>query len=237
MAHYIWLVPLFPLLGFLFNGLLGYRFKEKPIGIIACVAIGLSFLVSAGIFLQLLGLTPEQRFFSEIVYRWIETGRFSINVGFLVDPLSIVMSLVVTGVGLLIHIYSIGYMAGDRGFARYFAFLNLFTFAMLLLVLADNFLLLFVGWEGVGLCSYLLIGFWFENNDYAYAGRKAFVVNRVGDFGFLLGMFLIFMHFGTLNFDSVFSRAPEVLTAGVATAITLLLFVGATGKSAQIPLY
>jgi len=147
------------------------------------------------------------------------------------------MLLVVTGVGLLIHVYSIGYMHGDRSIARYFAYLNLFTFSMLLLVLADNFLLLFVGWEGVGLCSYLLIGFWFENNDYAYAGRKAFVMNRIGDFGFLLGTFLIFLHFGSLNFSVVFSQATEVLTTSLATAICLLLFLGATGKSAQIPLY
>ncbi|MFQ5770957.1 MAG: NADH-quinone oxidoreductase subunit L, partial [bacterium] len=147
------------------------------------------------------------------------------------------MILVVTGVGFLIHVYSIGYMAGDRGFARYFAFLNLFTFSMLLLVLADNFLLMFVGWEGVGLCSYLLIGFWFEDDYNAYAGRKAFVVNRVGDFGFLLGILLIFAYFGTLNFTSVFSQASVGLGVGMASAISALLFVGATGKSAQIPLY
>ncbi|MCH8871654.1 NADH-quinone oxidoreductase subunit L, partial [candidate division KSB1 bacterium] len=174
---------------------------------------------------------------SRTIYTWIQTGYFQVDISFLIDPLSLVMLLVVTGVGLLIHVYSIGYMHGDRSFARYFAYLNLFTFSMLLLVLADNFLLLFVGWEGVGLCSYLLIGFWFENNDYAYAGRKAFVMNRIGDFGFLLGMFLIFLHFGSLNFNVVFSQAPEVLTTSLATAICLLLFLGATGKSAQIPLY
>ncbi|MFQ5769380.1 MAG: NADH-quinone oxidoreductase subunit L, partial [bacterium] len=168
---------------------------------------------------------------------WISTGHFQVNISFLVDPLSLVMILVVTGVGLLIHIYSIGYMAGDRGFARYFAFLNLFTFSMLLLVLADNFLLLFVGWEGVGLCSYLLIGFWFEDTYNAYAGRKAFVVNRIGDFGFLLGIFFIFSYFGSLNFNAVFTQASSGLSSGMATVIALLLFVGATGKSAQVPLY
>lgn len=237
MVDYIWLVPIFPLIGFLINGLLGTRLKEKQIGTIGSLAIGFSFIVSATIFFQILQVPSSERSFSHIIYTWIQTGDFQVNVSFLVDPLSIVMILVVTGVGFLIHVYSIGYMHGDRGFARYFAFLNLFTFSMLILVLADNFLLLFVGWEGVGLCSYLLIGFWFENKDYAYAGRKAFVVNRIGDFGFLLGMFLIFQHFGSLNFNSVFSQAPEVLTAGVATVISLLLFVGATGKSAQIPLY
>ncbi len=237
MIDYVWLIPLFPLIGFLINGLFGSRFKENHIGTIASAAIGLSFIVSVTIFFQVLQLPASERSISRIIYTWIQTGDFQVNIGFLIDPLSLVMLLVVTGVGFLIHVYSIGYMHGDRSFARYFAYLNLFTFSMLLLVLADNFLLLFVGWEGVGLCSYLLIGFWFENNDYADAGRKAFVVNRIGDFGFLLGMFLIFQHFGSLNFNAVFSQAPEVLTTGLATAICLLLFLGATGKSAQIPLY
>ena len=237
MIDYVWLIPLFPLIGFLINGLFGSRFKENHIGTIASAAIGLSFIVSITIFFQVLQLPASERNISRIIYTWIQTGDFQVNIGFLIDPLSLVMLLVVTGVGFLIHVYSIGYMHGDRSFARYFAYLNLFTFSMLLLVLADNFLLLFVGWEGVGLCSYLLIGFWFENNDYADAGRKAFVVNRIGDFGFLLGMFLIFQHFGSLNFNAVFSQAPEVLTTGLATAICLLLFLGATGKSAQIPLY
>jgi len=237
MIDYIWLIPLFPLIGFLINGLWGSRFKENHIGTIASAAIGFSFIVSVTIFFQVLQLPASERSISRTIYTWIQTGDFQVNISFLIDPLSLVMLLVVTGVGFLIHVYSIGYMHGDRSFARYFAYLNLFTFSMLLLVLADNFLLLFVGWEGVGLCSYLLIGFWFENNDYAYAGRKAFVVNRIGDFGFLLGMFLIFQHFGSLNFNAVFSQAPEVLTTGLATAICLLLFLGATGKSAQIPLY
>jgi NADH-quinone oxidoreductase subunit L len=237
MIDYIWLVPLLPLLGFLINGLFGYRLKEKQVGILGAAAVGLSFLVSASIFFSLLNLPAEERIFTKTIYTWISTGSFEVNISFLVDPLSVVMILIVTGVGFLIHVYSIGYMAGDRGFARYFAFLNLFTFSMLLLVLADNFLLLFVGWEGVGLCSYLLIGFWFEDDYNAFAGRKAFVVNRVGDFGFLLGLFLIFFQFGSLNFNSVFGQASAGLGPGIATAITLLLFVGATGKSAQIPLY
>jgi len=237
MIDYVWLIPFFPLIGFLINGLFGSRFKQSQIGAIASAAIGLSFIVSATVFFQVLQLPASERSISRTIYTWIQTGDFQVDISFLIDPLSLVMLLVVTGVGFLIHVYSIGYMHGDRSLARYFAYLNLFTFSMLLLVLADNFLLLFVGWEGVGLCSYLLIGFWFENNDYAYAGRKAFVVNRIGDFGFLLGMFLIFLHFGSLNFNEVFSQVPEVLTTGLATAICLLLFLGATGKSAQIPLF
>ncbi|NIR46857.1 NADH-quinone oxidoreductase subunit L [candidate division KSB1 bacterium] len=236
MTEYVWLVPFFPLLGFLINGLFGTRFKEKLIGTIACTAVGLSFVASAWIFLNVLSLPEEVRSLSRIAYTWIAAGEFEVNIGFLIDPLSLVMMLVVSGVGLLIHVYSIGYMAGDRGYARYFAFLNLFTFAMLILVMADNFLLMFVGWEGVGLCSYLLIGFWFEEDYNAFAGRKAFVVNRIGDFGFLLGIFFIFFVFGTLNFEAVFSQAPQ-LDTGMATTIALLLFVGAVGKSAQIPLY
>lgn len=233
----IWLVPLFPLLGSAVNGLFGARLGEKPVGIIGSAVVGLSFLVAVGLFLQVLSLPPAERVITQTVYTWIQTGNFQVDISFLIDPLSLVMILVVTGVGFLIHVYSIGYMQGDRGVGRYFAFLNLFTFSMLLLVLGDNFLLMFVGWEGVGLCSYLLIGFWYENDEFAYAGRKAFVVNRVGDFGFLLALFLIFSHLGSLNFDTVFSNAQGTLTAGAATAITLLLFVGATGKSAQIPLY
>ncbi|RMD93478.1 MAG: NADH-quinone oxidoreductase subunit L, partial [Calditrichaeota bacterium] len=237
MIDLVWLVPFFPLLGFLINGLLGPRLSEKQVGIIGSATVGFSFLIAAFIFRDLLQYPAEARFFTKSIYSWISTGNFDVRISFLVDQLSTVMMLIVTGVGFLIHVYSIGYMAGDRGFARYFSFLNLFTFAMLLLVLADNFLLMFVGWEGVGLCSYLLIGYWFENSEYAYAGRKAFVVNRVGDFGFLLGIFLIFAHFGTLNFDSIFSQAAAGIGTGLATVISLLLFVGATGKSAQIPLY
>ncbi len=237
MFEYLWLIPLFPFVGFVVNGLFGNKFTEPQIGAVGVAAVGLSFAGTVWLFLQLVGLPESERFIAKQVYTWIRAGSFEANVSFLLDPLSMVMLLIVTGVGLLIHVYSIGYMHGDKGFARYFAFLNLFTFSMLLLVLADNFLLLFVGWEGVGLCSYLLIGFWFENKEYAYAGRKAFVVNRIGDFGFLLGMFLIFTHFNSLNFVTVFGNASHVLTAGVATSICLLLFVGAMGKSAQIPLF
>ncbi|MFQ5651659.1 MAG: NADH-quinone oxidoreductase subunit L [bacterium] len=237
MIDSLWLIPLLPFAGFVVNGLFGAKLSEKQVGAIGCAAIGLAFLASCTVFVQFVALPEEQRVVVQSLYTWIETGNFKVQVSFLLDALSLVMILVVTGVGTLIHIYSVGYMRGDRGFSRYFAFLNLFTFSMLLLVMADNFLLLFVGWEGVGLCSYLLIGFWFENDDTAYAGRKAFVVNRIGDFGFLLGLFLIFAHFGSLSFDGVFSQAQTVLTTGLATAICLLLFVGAAGKSAQIPLY
>ncbi|MCA9741189.1 MAG: NADH-quinone oxidoreductase subunit L [Deferribacteres bacterium] len=236
MQDYIWLIPFFPLLGFLINGLLGKYLSEKVIGILGSAMVFLSFSTAVVLFFQLTQLDPENRLFINTLYTWMATGSFSADVAFRFDALSAVMVLVVTGVGFLIHVYSIGYMHGDRGFARFFSFLNLFTFAMLLLVLGNNFLIMFLGWEGVGLCSYLLIGFWYENPEYAYAGNKAFIVNRIGDFGFLIGIFMIFGYFGSLNFDTVLSAAgmqPE----WVITTICLLLFVGATGKSAQIPLY
>ncbi|HEX9655270.1 MAG TPA: NADH-quinone oxidoreductase subunit L [bacterium] len=238
MIDYIWLIPAFPLLGFFINGLFGPRFKERHVGRVAVGAIGMSFIAAIALFFEILSLPAPERVITRTIYTWIQTGNFEASISFLLDPLSMVMVFVVTGVGLLIHIYSIGYMHGDRGFARYFAFLNLFTFAMLILVLADNFLLLFVGWEGVGLCSYLLIGFWYEDVNNANAGKKAFIVNRIGDFGFLLGMFLIFAHFGSLHFNTVFGQlATAQLSSALATVIALLLFVGATGKSAQIPLF
>jgi NADH-quinone oxidoreductase subunit L len=243
MVQYVGLIVLFPLLGFLFIGLFGSKIKsEKLIGTIGSAAVGLSFLVAVSIFVEMLSFPAGDRQHIVNQFEWISAGSFSVNTAFQVDQLSIVMTLIVTGVGSLIHIYSIGYMHGDRGFWRFFAYLNLFIFAMLILVLADNFLLMFVGWEGVGLCSYLLIGFWYEKNfekgTTGDAAKKAFIVNRIGDFGLLLGMFLIFTTFGSLNFETVFSAA-SVLSRGDSTVmwITLLLFVGATGKSAQIPLY
>jgi NADH-quinone oxidoreductase subunit L len=171
------------------------------------------------------------------VYSWLKVGDFQVPIGFLVDPLSAVMMLVVTFVGFLIHVYSIGYMHDDRGYARFFTYLNLFMFSMLVLVLANNYLLMFLGWEGVGLCSYLLIGFWYEKKSAADAGKKAFVVNRIGDAGFLLGLFLIWSTFGSLKYAEVFKAVDPGLGTGIYTAITLLLFVGAMGKSAQLPLY
>jgi NADH-quinone oxidoreductase subunit L len=244
----VYLVPTFPLLGFLINGLLALTLKSQPekeiaskrlVSWIGCGSIGLSFLTSITILFELLALPEGERAVQKIAFSWILSGNFHIDIGFLLDPLSAVMIAVVSGVGFFIHLYSTGYMAHDRGYARYFSYLNLFTFFMLTLVLSNNFLLLYLGWEGVGLCSYLLIGFWYEKKSAADAGKKAFIVNRIGDFGFALGVMLIFWTFGTLNFAEVFESAPDVLAlgGGLVTAITLLLFMGATGKSAQIPLY
>ncbi len=239
MFDLVWLIPVFPLVGFLINGLIGRNFSEKTIGWIGALSVGASFVVALLIFQDLLRLAPENRSVQKIVYTWMLSGDLSVPVGFLMDPLSMIMILVVSGVGCLIHIYSIGYMHGETGFRRFFCYLNLFVFNMLILVSSNNFMLMFVGWEGVGLCSYLLIGYYYEKQSASDAGKKAFVVNRVGDFGFLLAMFLIFSLFGTFNYGDVMSAAPEKLAPGglMVTMITLLLFVGATGKSAQIPLY
>jgi NADH-quinone oxidoreductase subunit L len=243
MYAYVGLIILFPFIGFLFNGLLGFKIKsEKISGVIGSGSLGLSFAVAIAIFSQMIKLPVENRSHIVELFNWINVGSLSINAAYQVDQLSILMTLVVTGVGFLIHIYAIGYMHGDKGFWRFFAYLNLFIFMMLNLVLADNFLLMFLGWEGVGLCSYLLIGFWydknFEKSTTSDAAQKAFIVNRIGDFGFLLGMFLIFITFGSLKFETVFARAVG-LSVGNTTMfwIALLLFIGATGKSAQIPLF
>ncbi|MBD3169625.1 MAG: NADH-quinone oxidoreductase subunit L [candidate division Zixibacteria bacterium] len=235
----LWIVPFFPLVGFLLNGLFGKWFDRVTVSVIACTSVGLSFLWSVVLFFRLSALPPESRFYVEKVFDWFVSGNFSAPMEFYLDPLSAVMILTVSGVGFLIHVYSHGYMSHDESYARYFSFLNLFTFAMLVLVLGSNLLVLFIGWEGVGLCSYLLIGFWFTKKSASDAGKKAFIVNRVGDFGFLLGTFLIFVTFGTLNIQEISTAAPNVLMYGgaIVTTITLLLFVGATGKSAQIPLY
>ena len=243
MVNYIYLTILFPFAGFLINGIFGNRIKnEKVIGIIGSSAVGLSFLVSLISFFQLLGLPADERSIVVNLFSWLNVGSLHISFGYLVDPLSIVMSLIVTGVGFLIHVYSIGYMHGDKGFWRFFAYLNLFIFAMMNLILGDNFVVLFLGWEGVGLCSYLLIGFWydrkFEKGTVSQAAKKAFIVNRIGDFGFLLGMFLIFMTFDSLNFQDVFSKANSFpISETTFSFIALFLFIGATGKSAQIPLF
>jgi len=236
MLDYIWLVPLFPAVGFIINGLMGRRIPRKFVGLIGCSAIGLSFFFSLLLFFELIGLPPAGRHHEVEIFEWVVSGNFRTVIGYQLDPLSILMALVVSGVSFFIHIYSIGYMHGDPGYPRYFTYLNLFVFMMLTLVLANNFLLMFVGWEGVGLCSYLLIGFWFEKDSASNAGKKAFVVNRVGDFGFLLGIFLIFTSLGTLDFTEVFQGALT-LDAGLVTIIAILLFIGATGKSAQLPLY
>jgi len=234
----------FPLVGFLVLGLWGSRIKnENLIGAIGSSTVGLSFLFALFLFIHMLGVEPGQQKQSVELFTWLSpftgsTKSLTVSVAYQIDQLSILMTLIVTGVGLLIHIYSIGYMHNDSGFWRFFAYMNLFIFAMLNLVLADNFLLMFLGWEGVGLCSYLLIGFWYEKKSTGDAAKKAFIVNRIGDFGFLLGMLLLFTTFGSLNFNSVFNAA-SLLSVGNTTAvwITMLLFVGAMGKSAQIPLY
>jgi NADH-quinone oxidoreductase subunit L len=251
MLEYIWLIPVFPAIGALLNALFGKKLPKSVIHTIACGAVLLSFLLSVICVAEIAGKDPKV--FEKTFYTWIPAGsvvktlgpnagqsaELSIPLGFLLDPLSSVMILVVTGVGFLIHIYSIGYMAHEKGYYRFFTYLNMFMFAMLLLVLGNSFLTMFVGWEGVGLCSYLLIGFYFERDSAANAGKKAFIVNRIGDFGFVLGILAIFSVFGTLQFTKVMSSAPLLFHRGdhLMMWITLALFVGATGKSAQIPLY
>lgn len=222
----------FPLLGWLVNGLVGSRLPRRMVGVVGSAAVGFSFLIA---------LTAVQRpeaaeGWVVPLYTWIAAGEFSVRAGLLLDQLSGLMVLVVTGVGFLIHVYSIGYMSDDPALSRYFAYLNLFVASMLILVLGDSLLLLFVGWELVGLCSYLLIGFWFERERAASAGRKAFIVNRIGDAGFLLGMILLAVSTGTLDIGRI-GQGAAALPPGALTAITLLLFLGATGKSAQLPLY
>lgn len=243
MINYIYLAVVFPLIGFIVNGLFGRKIKnELTIGIIGSSTVGIAFLISFVIFLQTINLPEEQRAKTVELFTWLSADGLNIKFSYLVDQLSLTMSLIVTGVGFLIHVYSIGYMHGDKGFWRFFAYLNLFIFAMMNLVLGDNFVLLFLGWEGVGLCSYLLIGFWydrkFEKSTTADAAKKAFIVNRIGDFGFLLGMFLIYQTFDSLNFQDVFSKAQTLpINETTFSLIALFLFIGATGKSAQIPLY
>ena len=239
MFDYVFIVPLLPLLGFVINGLGRTRLSKNAVQAVAVAAPGLSLVLSAALFFKLLALDPGQRLVQQTLFSWIPIGSLQLNVAFLLDPLSAVMILVVSGVGFLIHVYSIGYMAHDPGIKRFFIYLNLFMFSMLTLVLADNLILLFIGWEGVGLCSYLLISFWFTKKSATDAGNKAFIVNRIGDFGFLLGGFILFWTAGTLQFTELAAKAPQVfvLGGGAVTAATLLLFFGATGKSAQIPLY
>ena len=235
----LWFIPALPLAAVAVNLLLGDRLGRKGTAWLACGATGIAFIASLRAVLQLASLPVSGRVIIQTAYTWMRAGDFSVDVGFLLDPLSSVMILVVTGVGFLIHVYSTGYMAHDRSFRRFFLYLNLFMFAMLTLVLANNFLFMFVGWEGVGLCSYLLIGFWTERPSAAEAGKKAFIVNRIGDFGFILGVLTLFTAAHDLRFDTLFAVAPQIFPAGgaVITAATLLLFLGATGKSAQIPLY
>jgi NADH-quinone oxidoreductase subunit L len=234
---HLWLIPLLPFLGFLLNGLLGRRLPKAVVTSIALLFTAAPLAMVAGIAFRFSTLTLP--YVERLAIPWIQTSTFRADFAFLLDPLTLVMLLVVTGVGFLIHIYSVGYMAHEEGYWRFFAYLNLFMFFMLTLVLAEDFLLMFVGWEGVGLASYLLIGFYFLRQSAADAGKKAFILNRVGDFGFVLAMLLMVAHFGSLSYSKVFgaiAQHPE-MQGGFLTAIALLLVLGATGKSAQIPLY
>jgi NADH-quinone oxidoreductase subunit L len=272
ILDFLWLVPALPLLGVVLNGAIalfserplllaeaahgeaghghggahgGHPAAPPYRGLVAFIGpavVGAAFVVSLLSVMALAARPPHDRLFVQVLFPWIQAGGFSAPAALQLDPLSSVMILVVTGVGFLIHVYSAGYMSHEKAFARYFVYLNLFTFAMLILVLGSNYLMMFVGWVGVGLCSYLLIGYWYEKKSASDAGKKAFIVNRIGDFGFLLGMLLLFWTFGTVNYTEVFAKIPMlsangVLTTEIATAITLLFFIGATGKSAQIPLY
>lgn len=228
------LIPILPLLGFIINGLFGKFLSKSLSGWIATIAVFASFICAVYIFRNL----DAGSVVNIDLFNWISFGNMDISFGLMIDPLTVVMLLVVTGVGSLIHLYSIGYMHDDEAMTRFFTYLNLFIFFMLMLVMGNNYLILFIGWEGVGLCSYLLIGFWFKNDAFNDAAKKAFVMNRIGDLGFLLGMFLMLFHFGSLDFGVVAGEAAK-LGSGTAlvTAITILLFIGATGKSAQLPLY
>ena len=238
----LWIIPLLPLLGSAINGLLGSKWPNKIVNGVAIGSTGLSFACALEAVREFSQLSPEQIPWVKQYFTWIAAGNFRAGFDLQVDQLTVVMLLVVTGVGWLIHIYSTGYMAHESGYYRFFSYLNLFMFFMLILVLAANYALLFVGWEGVGLCSYLLIGFYFLKKSAADAGKKAFIVNRIGDFGFMLGMFLLFRTFGTLDFVPLFTKAAPLPAdamgqLGTLTVACLLLFVGATGKSAQLPLY
>ncbi len=236
MLQLIALVPLLPLIGFLINGIGNKSIPKSLVGIIGSGVMLLSFIISVGVFFELRNSDITTHTFT--FFEWITVGNFNLSFSFLVDPLSAIMLLIVTGVGFLIHVYSVGYMHHDEGFAKFFAYLNLFVFFMLLLVLGANYAIMFIGWEGVGLCSYLLIGFWYKNQSYNNAAKKAFIMNRIGDLGFLIGLFLIFNTFGSISYNDVFTGAAK-FTSGdpVLTTIALLLFIGAMGKSAQLPLY
>ncbi|MEE8409803.1 MAG: NADH-quinone oxidoreductase subunit L [Myxococcota bacterium] len=231
------LIPLLPLAGAMLNGLVGHRLPRPVVSTLACGTVFVSFVIACYAAVLMWQAEGAIRF-SSTLYTWIQSGNLNIDVTFTIDRLSGVMILVITGVGFLIHVYSIGYMAHEPALARYFAYLNLFTFAMLVLVLGNSLPLMFVGWEGVGLCSYLLIGFWYTDSQKAKAGKKAFVVNRIGDFGFIIAMLLLFRFAGTLHFDGIRAAAGAgTISAGLATGVCLMLLLGAAGKSAQLPLF
>ena len=236
MDKYIWLIPLLPLAGFIINGLGRNTLSKGVIGFIGSGLVLASFGLSIAAFLQ---VKSTGHVIPVTLFDWFAAGDLKVSFSFVIDQLSSLMLLIITGIGFLIHLYSVGYMHDDKGFGKFFAYLNLFVFFMLLLVMGSNYLIMFIGWEGVGLCSYLLIGFWYTNPDYADAAKKAFIMNRIGDLGFLIGMFLIFTYFGSLDYNTVFHRAGAVggLNGVPIVLITLLLFVGAVGKSAQLPLF
>lgn len=233
MIQYAWLIPILPLIGFLILGFGGKKLSTSLVSIIGCGSVLAAFGLSLGIFFQLHGHSQVVK-----LTEWFSVGRMQIDFSFLIDPLSVLFMLIITGVGFLIHVYSVGYMKGDEKYDRFFTYMNLFVFFMLLLVMGSNYIVMFVGWEGVGLCSYLLIGFWFKNTEYNNAAKKAFIVNRIGDLGFLLGMILIYVTFNSLNFDTVFQGVHDnAYNKEIYNLIGILLFIGACGKSAQIPLY
>jgi NADH-quinone oxidoreductase subunit L len=234
MMNYAWLILLLPLIGFLLIGL-NYRWLPVKItGWIASATVLISFFVSTVIFFELLDGAPPKNL---ILFDWLKVGNVYLPVELLIDQLSVLMLLIITGVGFLIHVYSIGYMHGDEGYNRYFAYMNLFVFFMIILVLGGSYTIMFIGWEGVGLCSYLLIGFWYKNHEYNNAAKKAFIMNRIGDLGFLIGMFFIYYAFESLSYSAVFSKAATLIPGtAIITVTTLFLFIGAVGKSAQIPL-
>src|SRR6201996_9099611 len=235
----LWFIPLLPFAGFLINGTLGRKLPPAVVSAVALLFTAAPAAIVAWLWV-LMRAEGAPDSIQAVGGPWIQITGFAVPFAFTVDHLTLIMLGVVTGVGFLIHLYSVGYMAHEEGYWRFFAYLNLFMFFMLILVLSSSFLLLFVGWEGVGLASYLLIGFYFKRDSAANAGKKAFIVNRIGDFGFLLAMFLLIAHFRSLDFSSVFSKTaalPSAMQGGFLTAIALLLVVGAAGKSAQIPLY
>jgi NADH-quinone oxidoreductase subunit L len=235
VEHLVYLIPLFPLVSFIIIALFGKNLSKSITTFLAPGSILASFVVAL---LILFSQVSTNQSVTVPLFSWFQVGDFQADFSFLVDSLSILFTMVITGVGFLIHVYSTGYMHDEKDYNRYFSYLNLFVFFMLLLVLGDNLLLMFVGWEGVGLCSYLLIGFWFRNINYSNAANKAFIMNRIGDLGFLLGIILTFGVFGSINYHEVFAQAGSVVVDGkLITWITVLLFIGAMGKSAQIPLY
>ena len=238
MVNAVWLIPAFPLAGFLIMLLFGRKLGEPRSGYLATTMVAAAFAVTVGVFFDLLSKSAEERRHVSTLFSWVPVGSLQVDLAFLADPLSITMCLFVTGIGTLIHLYSVGYMHGDPRFSKFFLYLNLFAFSMLMLVLGENLLVTFLGWEGVGTCSYLLISFWHERESAATAGKKAFVTNRVGDWGVMIAMFLAFQAVGTLSYSGINSAAESgALAQSTATAIAVMLFIGACGKSAQLPLY